>query len=54
MALADYLIKSSKMFHGLTTTQARQLAYEMAERNKLSPTLKEKKLAGADWLNGFL
>ena len=36
MALADYLIKSSKMFHGLTATQARQLAYEMAERNKLS------------------
>ena len=54
MALADYLIKS-KIFHGLTTTQARQLAYEMAEGQLSMPqTLEEKKLAGADWLNGFL
>ena len=56
LALAEYLKKSSKMFHGLTTTQVRQLAYQMAERNKLSiPTVwKEKMLAGADWLQGFL
>ena len=36
--------------------QARQVAYEMAELNQFSmlPTWEEKKLAGTDWLNGFL
>lgn len=54
--LADYLKKTSKMFHGLTSTQAKQLAFEMAERNKISmpPTWKEKKMAGHDWLSAFL
>ena len=33
--LADFLEQSSKMFHGLTTTAVRQLAYDMAKLIKL-------------------
>jgi len=33
LSLCQYLIKCSKMFHGLTASQTRELAYEMAVRN---------------------
>ncbi|XP_064598457.1 uncharacterized protein LOC135464820 [Liolophura sinensis] len=54
--LVDYLKTASKMFHGLTTKQTRHLAFEMASRNSLGmpSTWEENKLAGKEWLTGFL
>lgn len=54
--LAMYVLQVSKMFHGLTTTQARQLAYETAEKNGLEmpKTWKENKIASTDWLKAFM
>lgn len=55
-ALAEYLIKCSTMFHGLTPKATRRLAYEYAERNNLKypPKWKETKSAGPDWFSSFL
>ena len=55
-SLEEYLITSSKMFHGLTPKSAKQLAYEIALTDKLTMPKKwlENKEAGCDWLNGFL
>lgn len=55
-SLADYLIMSSRMFHGLTPSSARRLAFEMAERNnmKFPEKWNETKMAGRDWFTGFL
>ena len=54
--LASYLIKASKIHHGLTTTATRELAYEFAMKNgKLIPDpWKENKTAGRDWLYHFM
>lgn len=54
--LATYLIKCSKMFYGLSTDSARQLAYDLAVANnmKIPETWKDQKKAGIVWLRGFL
>lgn len=54
--LADYLQKCSKMFYGLTTRAAKELAYEMAVVNgkKVPASWEACKQAGKEWLIGFL
>ena len=54
-ALSTYLITSS-MFHGLIRCATRRLAYEYTERNgKTCPSSwHANKMAGVDWLHGFL
>ena len=53
--LVAHLIKLSKMFYGLTGWQLRRLAFESAERLKINhPFNKETRLAGKDWMEGFL
>lgn len=54
--LAEYLKTASKMFHGLTQDQTRQLAFELATMNSLSMPSKwsENRKAGREWLGGFM
>lgn len=54
-AIADYIIKCSQMFYGLTTIDSRKLAYEMAMLNNIQVPQKwhDTKLAGVEWLYGF-
>ncbi|KAB0803029.1 hypothetical protein PPYR_05215 [Photinus pyralis] len=44
------------MYHGLTPTATRRLAYEFADQNhlKVPDSWKANKLAGKDWFTGFL
>ena len=44
------------MFHGLTTTNVRTLAYEMAFHNRIEvpATWTDKQIAGREWLFDFL
>lgn len=53
--LVDYIKKCSQMFYGLTTTDVRRLAYEMAKRNDVQVPGKwhETQTAGIDWLYHF-
>lgn len=55
-ALADYLLKCSAIFYGLTPNSARRLAYEYALKNfrKMPETWKMNKMAGKDWFWAFL
>ena len=53
--LKEYLLRCSEMFDGLTTVQARELAFEMAEANGVTmDKWKENGIAGIEWLHGFL
>ena len=54
--LAEYLVSASNVYFGLCPKEIRKLAFEYASANsKVVPdSWKEKKEAGADWLNGFL
>ncbi|GFO01393.1 tigger transposable element-derived protein [Plakobranchus ocellatus] len=54
--IASFLERSSLMFYGLSTQEARQLAYETAEMNhlRMPDSWKETCSAGKDWLWGFL
>ncbi|KAK4303085.1 hypothetical protein Pmani_024869 [Petrolisthes manimaculis] len=54
--LAKYIEQCSKLFHGLTTTMTRRLAYEYGIANKVNvpDPWKRDKSAGKDWLTGFL
>nr|XP_047123710.1 uncharacterized protein LOC124806668 [Hydra vulgaris] len=53
--LAEYLIELSKRFFGMTSVQLRKFAYEFAEFNNVPHNFnKELKIAGIDWLSGFL
>ena len=54
-ALVKYIITMSKLFHGLTKMQTKQLAYKFA-RNKNIKTPQNwirDEAAGEDWLKGF-
>ena len=53
---SEYLETCSRMFHGLTQTSARKLAYEMAYTNgiKYPSSWDENKTAGKEWMIGFL
>ena len=54
--LKDYLITISKMHHGLTRKQVTQLAYQLADANKLNfpKNWHENQSAGFDWYYGFM
>ena len=54
--LSDFLEESSKMFHGLSTKAARQLAFQMATVNKIKTpqSWMDNGEAGEEWLRLFL
>ena len=54
--LVEYLITASNIFHGLTITELRELAFELAEANelKMPKTWTEIRLAGIEWARGFM
>lgn len=53
--IKEQLLTLSQMFYGLTPLQLRLAAYEYAEVNKIPNSFnKIKKLAGKDWLYGFM
>eukprot|EP00794_Sanderia_malayensis_P011458 gene11458-12656_t len=53
--LADYIKQMDSSFYGLSINEIRRLVFEFAEQNKLDhPFNKEKKMAGRDFINGFL
>ncbi|XP_050300113.1 uncharacterized protein LOC126738716 [Anthonomus grandis grandis] len=55
-ALAEYLLKCSSMFYGLTPKKTRQLAFQFASRNKLliPDSWATQAMAGEEWFAGFL
>ena len=55
-ALLEYLVKASRMHYGLTTVQVRTLAFQYASalKCKLPKSWEENKVAGYDWLKGFM
>ena len=53
--LVDFVLLMESRLFGLTLTELRSLAYELAERNKLKHNFSSaKKMAGKDWLYSFL
>lgn len=53
--LVSYLKTASKMCHGLTKKQTRQLAFQYAEANNVCPEKwKVDKIASVEWLRGFM
>ncbi|KAJ8937927.1 hypothetical protein NQ318_005534 [Aromia moschata] len=54
--LVSYLRTTSKMCHGLTTMQTRELAYQFAVANKIvtPPEWNKNNKAGIHWLHGFM
>ncbi|KAJ4433630.1 hypothetical protein ANN_15940 [Periplaneta americana] len=53
--LVTHLLQLEKMFYGLTQRSVMQLAYEIAEKNKLATRFnKETKSAGKEWFSGFM
>lgn len=53
--LAEHVVLLSKLFYGITTIELRRLAFDLAEKHEIKHNFsKETKLAGIDWLNGFL
>lgn len=51
--LVDYLTKMEAQLFGLTITELRDLAFQLAERNKLKHPFGENGKAGIDWVRGF-
>eukprot|EP00794_Sanderia_malayensis_P006443 gene6443-7173_t len=53
--LAHYIKQTDSSFYGLSINEIRRLVFEFAEQNKLDhPFNKEKKMAGKDFIDGFL
>lgn len=53
--LVGYVKDMEKRLFGLTTIVLRKLAYELAEKNcKAHNFNRDKKIAGVDWLKGFM
>ena len=54
-ALVKYIITMSKLFHGLTKMQTKQLAYKFAKNKniKIPQNWICDEAAGEDWLKGF-
>lgn len=52
----EYLQICSKMAYGLLTAALRKLAYAMAKENniKIPRSWEENKIAGKEWMRGFL
>lgn len=54
VAIVNHMLDLESRFFGMTTTDVRQLAYEVAEKMKIKhPFNKETKMAGKGWLHGF-
>ena len=55
-SLEEYLLTSSKLFHGLTPQKTRQLAFQIALicGLKIPDTWESNHIAGEVWLSGFL
>lgn len=55
LILKEYYTKCANLFYGLSITDCRQVAYEMAKTNgiRLPKSWTENRLAGLDWLRGF-
>jgi len=52
--LEQYVFEMENRLFGITNTDLRRLAFELAERNSLNHTFnKTKKIAGKKWLYGF-
>lgn len=53
--MACRLLSLAKIFHGVTMIELRRIAFEFAARNNIENNFnKESKLAGRDWVVGFL
>lgn len=53
--LADYVIKLSNLFYGLTANSIRKVAYEYAVSNNIKNNFNSnKEICGQEWLYGFL
>ncbi|KAJ8956468.1 hypothetical protein NQ318_010782 [Aromia moschata] len=54
--LTDYLLKLAQIFHGISPKEVRRLAYDCAIKCQINipETWNENKMAGKDWLNGFM
>ncbi|KAG5865116.1 hypothetical protein JTB14_026833 [Gonioctena quinquepunctata] len=53
--LVQHILTLEGRLSGLTLTDLRTLAFELAERNKISHAFnRQKKIAGKEWLYGFL
>lgn len=53
--LVTHLLDLESRFYGISMDDVRKLAFELAEENNIvHPFNKQKKMAGRDWLIGFL
>ena len=53
--LVEYLLSLESIMFGLTTTDVRNLAFQLAEKKKKKNSFnKAKRKAGKDWLQGFM
>ena len=53
--LAEHCLKLESMFYGLTPTNVRKLAYQLASTNNIKTRFNDdKQIAGKEWLHGFL
>ena len=54
--MVQYITKCSKMNYGLTLSDARKLAFDLAEANsvKMPPNWVREKMAGRDWISSFM
>lgn len=53
--MANYMIKMSKLFYGLTPTAIRKIAFDSAEVNHIKHNFNtDKRLYGRDWYYSFL
>ena len=55
MALSNYILKASKLYHGLNKQDVKKLAYEYGLAKKFNVPVNwiKNKSAGEDWLKGF-
>lgn len=54
IAIVNHMLDLESRFFGMTTTDVRKLAYEVAEKMKIKHSFnKETKMAGKGWLHGF-
>ncbi|XP_069693143.1 tigger transposable element-derived protein 1-like [Periplaneta americana] len=52
--LVAYCIKMESLFYGLTRTDVRQMAYQLAVRNNVDNPFGKSGIAGKDWLRRFM
>ena len=54
--IVQYVIHASRIFHGLTTTELRRFAHDLATANgtRRPPSWEKHKMAGVDWAHSFM